>query len=155
RCAAFTDNPGSHSWGNTYEQYIGREGWHAYKVFGGEDALIENFAYYTECDTKGQLDKYDTNGNNPIEYPHVSPTGNDADAVSFVWAHPNMGNNANRQDRAESAFWYAGARAAAEAYELLGNDDKAAEMTELADSMQAELLTMWDDAPVDPEGDQR
>src|SRR5690606_21530277 len=24
-----------------------------------------------------------------------------------------------------------------------------------ADSMQAELLTMWDDAPVDPEGDQR
>src|SRR5690606_22804395 len=49
RCAAFTDNPGSHSWGNTYEQYIGREGWNAYKVFGGEDALIENFAYYTEC----------------------------------------------------------------------------------------------------------
>ncbi|MGH3927576.1 MAG: hypothetical protein ACRDTT_32735, partial [Pseudonocardiaceae bacterium] len=31
RCAAFTDNPGSFSWGNTYEQYIGREGWNSYK----------------------------------------------------------------------------------------------------------------------------
>jgi PKD repeat protein len=155
RCAAFTDNPGSHSWGNTYEQYIGREGWNSYKVHGGDDALVRNFAYYTECDVKGQLDKYDTNGNNLIEYPHGFLTGNDADAISFRWAHPNAGNPANRQDRTESAFWYAGARAAAEAYELLGNEDKAAEMTALADDMQAELLTLWDDAPVEPEGDER
>ncbi|HEX6335859.1 MAG TPA: PKD domain-containing protein [Jiangellaceae bacterium] len=155
RCAAFTDNPGSHSWGNTYEQYIGREGWNSYKLHGGDDALIRNFAYYTECDVKGQIDKYDTNGNNLIEYPHGFLTGNDADATSFRWAHPNAGNPANRQDRAESAFWYAGARAAAEAYELLGNDAKAAEMEELADGMQAELLNLWDDAPVEPEGDER
>ena len=155
RCAAFTDNPGSHSWGNTYEQYIGREGWNSYKVHGGDDALVRNFAYYTDCDIKGQLDKYDTNGNTLIEYPHGFLTGNDSDATPFVWAHPSMGNAANRQDRAESAFWYAGARAAAEAYELLGNEEKATEMTELADTMQAELLTLWDDAPVDPEPGQR
>ena len=32
KCDAFIDNPGSHSWGNTYEQYIAREGFGA-----GED----------------------------------------------------------------------------------------------------------------------
>ena len=155
RCAAFTDNPGSLSWGNTYEQYIAREGWNSYKVHGGDDALVRNYAHYAECDIKGQIDKYDTNGNNLIEYPHGFLTGNDADSISFRWAHPDAGNPANRQDRAESAFWYAGARAASEAYELLGDDDKAAEMTALADDMQAEILTLWDDAPVDPEGDER
>ena len=155
RCAAFTDNPGSHSWGNTYEQYNAREGWNAFKVHGGDDAFIRNFAHYAECDVEGQIDKYDTNGNNLIEYPHGFLTGNDADAISFRWAHPNAGNPANRQDRTESAFWYGGARAAAEAYGLLGNDAKAAEMTALADAMHAEILTLWDDAPVVPEGDER
>ena len=29
KCDAFIDNPGSHSWGNTYEQYIAREAWNA------------------------------------------------------------------------------------------------------------------------------
>jgi PKD repeat protein len=155
RCAAFTDNPGSHSWGNTYEQYNSREGWNAFKVHGGDDAFVRNFAHYAECDVRGQIDKYDTNGDNLIEYPHGFLTGNDADAISFRWAHPNAGNPANRQDRTESAFWYAGARAAAEAYELLGDDANAAEMTALADDMQAEILTLWDDAPVEPEGDER
>ena len=155
RCAAFTDNPGSHSWGNTYEQYIAREGWNSYKVHGGDDALVRNYAHYAECDIKGQIDKYDTNGDLLIEYPHGFLTGNDADSISFRWAHPNAGNPANRQDRAESAFWYAGARAAAEAYGLLGEDDKAAEMTEIADTMQDGILSMWDDAPVVPEGDER
>jgi PKD repeat protein len=68
-----------------------------------------------------------------------------------VWANPNAGNPANRQDRAESAFWYAGAQAAAEAYGLLGDDARAAEMTAIADSMRTELLTLWDDAPAEPE----
>ncbi|HZY28418.1 MAG TPA: PKD domain-containing protein, partial [Jiangellaceae bacterium] len=155
RCAAFTDNPGSHSWGNTYEQYIAREGWNSYKVHGGDDALVRNYAFYAECDIKGQIDKYDTNGDLLIEYPHGFLTGNDADSISFRWAHPNAGNPANRQDRAESAFWYAGARAAAEAYGLLGENDKAAEMTEIADTMQDGILSLWDDAPVEPEGDER
>ena len=31
KCDAFIDNPGSHSWGNTYEQYIAREAWNAYQ----------------------------------------------------------------------------------------------------------------------------
>ena len=39
KCTAFTDNPGSLSWGNTYEQYIAREGWNAYKVHGGDPAI--------------------------------------------------------------------------------------------------------------------
>jgi PKD repeat protein len=155
RCSAFTDNPGSHSWGNTYEQYIAREAWNSYKVHGGDDALVRNFAYYAECDIRGQLDKYDTQGNHLIEYPHGFLTGNDFDATPFVWAHPNQGNPANRQDRAETAFWYAGARAAAEAYELLGRDDKAAELDEIAGNMHAAIMTLWDDAPVEPEGDQR
>jgi hypothetical protein len=43
RCAAFTDNPGSLSWGNTYEQYIAREGWNAYKVHGGDDVNRPEF----------------------------------------------------------------------------------------------------------------
>ncbi|HEX6196453.1 MAG TPA: PKD domain-containing protein [Jiangellaceae bacterium] len=150
RCAAFTDNPGSHSWGNTYEQYIGREGWNAFKVHGGDDAFVRNFAHYTECDVEGQIDKYDTNGNNLIEYPHGFLTGNDFDATPFFWASPFPGSPANRQDRAESAFWYSGARAAAEAYEVLGQNDKAAEMNALADDMRDEILTLWDPAPVDP-----
>ena len=152
RCAAFTDNPGSHSWGNTYEQYIAREAWNAYRVHGGDDELVQNFAHYAECDVLGQIDKYDTNGDNLIEYPHGFLTGNDADAVSFVWAAPNAGNPANRQDRAESAFWYAGARAAAEAYDLLGEEAKAAEMTALADDMQTAILGLWDEAPVEDGG---
>ncbi|MFW6090322.1 MAG: PKD domain-containing protein [Actinomycetota bacterium] len=155
RCAAFTDNPGSHSWGNTYEQYIGREGWNAFKVHGGDDAFVRNFAHYTECDVEGQIDKYDTNGDNLIEYPHGFLTGNDFDATPFFWAAPNPGNPANRQDRAESAHWSAGARAAAEAYALLGRDDKADEMNALAADMEAEILTLWDDAPVEPEEGER
>lgn len=153
RCAAFTDNPGSHSWGNTYEQYIAREGWNAFKAHGGDGAFIRNFARYAECDVKGQIDKYDTNGNNLIEYPHGFLTGNDFDATPFVWAHPSQGNSANRQDRAESAFWYAGARASADAYALLGNDAKAAEMNDLADSMRDAILSLlWDpDPPTPPE----
>ncbi|MGH3926314.1 MAG: hypothetical protein ACRDTT_26195, partial [Pseudonocardiaceae bacterium] len=155
QCTAFHDNPGSLSWGNSMEQYIAREGWNSYKVHGGDDALVQNYAYYAECDIKGQIDKYDTNGDLLIEYPHGFLTGNDADSISFRWAHPNAGNPANRQDRTESAFWYAGARAAADAYELLDEDDKAAEMDEIANTMHEGILSMWDDAPVEPEGDER
>lgn len=154
RCAAFTDNPGSHSWGNTYEQYIGREGWNAYKVHGGDDEFVRNFAHYVECDVEGQIDKYDTNGNNLIEYSSGFLTGNDADTPTFHW--PQQQGLPVRQDRAEAAFQWSGAMAAADAYSLLGEDEKAAEMTQLADSIKEAILTqLWDDAPVDPDDGQR
>jgi hypothetical protein len=143
KCTAFTDNPGSFSWGNTYEQYIGREGWQAYKVHGGDPQILRNFARYVECDVKGQLAKYDQNGNNLIAYANGALTGNDADAVALAFYQ-------RAQDRTESAFWYSGAKAAAEAYTILGDTAKAAEMNGIAQNIKNAVLTfLWDDsAPV-------
>ena len=147
KCDAFIDNPGSHSWGNTYEQYIAREAWNAYKVHGGEREIIEQFAKYAECDVKGQLNKYDSNGNGLIEYNVGFLTGNDADTPTFHWAQYR--GQPTRQDRAEAAFQYAGAKAAAEAYELLGRRSKAEEMEDLADQIRRAVLDiLWDPAPV-------
>ena len=115
KCTAFTDNPGNTAnWNNTYEQYIAREAWQAYKVHGGNKAILENFATYAECDIKGQLAKYDTNNNGLIAYDSGALTGNDADAVALAFY------SSAPQERTETAFWYSGARAAAEAYALLG-----------------------------------
>jgi Concanavalin A-like lectin/glucanases superfamily len=148
KCAAFIDNPGSFSWGNTYEQYIAREGWNAYKVYGGDLPIVRNFAKYAECDVKGQLDKYDSNGNKLIEYNVGFLTGNDADTPTFHWAQ--FRGVPTRQDRAESAFWYSGAKAAADAYRLLGDTAKAAELDSLAEEIKQAILTrLWDDGPVD------
>src|SRR4029450_4335120 len=61
------------SWGNTYEQYIGREGWNAFKVHGGDPKIIGNFAKYVECDVKGQLNKYDSDGNYLFELQRRLP----------------------------------------------------------------------------------
>jgi Concanavalin A-like lectin/glucanases superfamily len=146
KCDAFIDNPGSHSWGNTYEQYIAREAWNAYKVHGGEREIIEQFAKYAECDVEGQLDKYDSNGNGLIEYNVGFLTGNDADTPTFHWAQYR--GQPTRQDRAEAAFQYAGAKAAAEAYELLGRRGKAEEMEDLAERIRRAVLDiLWDPAP--------
>ena len=85
KCDAFTDNPGSHSWGNTYEQYIAREG--VERLQGPRRRprrSSRNFAHYAECDVKGQIDKYDTNDNNLIEYNVGFLTGNDADTPTFL-----------------------------------------------------------------------
>jgi Concanavalin A-like lectin/glucanases superfamily len=146
KCDAFIDNPGSHSWGNTYEQYIAREAWNAYKIHGGERKIIRQFAKYAECDVKGQLNKYDSNGNKLIEYNVGFLTGNDADTPTFHWAQYR--GQPTRQDRAEAAFQYAGAKAAAEAYSLLGREDKAAEMDALAEDIRRAVLDiLWDPAP--------
>lgn len=141
KCDAFTDNSGSFSWGNTYEQYIAREGWNSYKVHGGDKKILRNFAHYAECDAKGQLAKYDSDHNFLLEYTVGFLTGNDADAVSFRWAP-------GRQDRTESAFLYAGAKASAEAYAMIGDQAKAAELTDLAANIKnAVLNVLWDDGP--------
>jgi hypothetical protein len=143
KCDAFISNPGSFSWGNTYEQYIGREGWNAFKVHGGDPKIIGNFAKYVECDVKGQLNKYDSDGNYLVEYNVGFLTGNDADAVPFRWAP-------GRQDRAETAFWYSGAKASADAYAAIGDTAKAAEMNQLAQHIKDAILNvLWDDGPAD------
>ncbi len=140
KCTAFTDNPGNTAnWNNTYEQYIAREAWNSYKVHGGDRGVIERFARYAECDVKGQLAKYDGNGNHLIAYGSGALTGNDADAVALAFY-------GGPQDRTESAFWYSGAKAAADAYELLGNSAKAAEMNGIAEDIKQSILTLlWDD----------
>ena len=146
KCTAFTSNPGSFSWGNTYEQYIAREAWNAFKVHGGDPAVLRNFAHYAECDVKGQLAKFDRGNNNRlIEYANGALTGNDADAVALQYYTSQIS-----QDRTETAFWYSGARAAAEAYAMLGDTAKAAELNGLADDIRNAILTqLWDDTPAD------
>jgi hypothetical protein len=146
KCTAFTSNPGSFSWGNTYEQYIAREAWNAYKVHGGDLGIVNNFAHYAECDIRGQLAKYDRGNNNfLIEYASGALTGNDADAVALQYYTSQIS-----QDRTETAFWYSGALATAEAYRLLGQDAKAAELTVLAENIRTAILThLWDPTPAD------
>lgn len=146
KCTAFTSNPGSFSWGNTYEQYIAREAFNAFKMHGGDRGILANFAHYAECDVKGQLAKYDRgNGNSLIEYNNGALTGNDADAVALQYYTSQIS-----QDRTETAFWYSGARAAAEAYTLLGNSSKAGEMNAIAEGIRTSILTrLWDDTPAD------
>ncbi len=149
KCDAFIDNPGSHSWGNTYEQYIAREAWNAYKIHGGDPAVVRNLAHYAECDVEGQINKYDSNNNKLIEYNVGFLTGNDADTPTFHWAQ--FLGQPTRQDRAEAAFQWAGAKAAADAYRQIGDDAKAAEMEELATQIQNAVLTvLWDNSPAGP-----
>ena len=144
KCTAFTDNPGNTAnWNNTYEQYIAREGWNAYKVHGGQKAILRNFAKYAECDVKGNLAKYDANNNYLIAYSSGALTGNDADAVALAYY------NSASQERTETAFWYSGARAAADAYAMLGDVAKADEMNTIADRIRTAILTLsWDDGPI-------
>ncbi|MGR6922318.1 galactose-binding domain-containing protein [[Actinomadura] parvosata] len=122
----FLDNPGDpENWSNSYTQYIGEAAWKSYQIHGGQPAIAANLARYAEQDVKGQLAYYDTDNNKLIEYDWGALTGNDADAVSFHW-------KPGRMDRAEAAYQYSGALAAAQAYEAIGNTAKATELRTLA-----------------------
>jgi hypothetical protein len=151
KCTAFTDNPGDTlHWNNNHEQYIAREAWNAYKVHGGEPAILGNLARYAECDVKGQLRRFDVNGNHLVEYASGFYTGNDADAVALHYFNPPppVGRNApgRTQDRSDTALWYSGARAAAAAYAVRGDFAKAAELYGLAERIKRSILTLlWDD----------
>ncbi|WP_054860299.1 discoidin domain-containing protein [Gracilibacillus sp. JCM 18860] len=141
--SAFQDNPGDPAhWNNTYEQWIADEAWESYKVHGGDEKILKNLARYAEGDVKGQLDKYDTNNNYLVQYDWGgSLTGNDADAVALNWRDRDQ----ERTD--QSAFNYSGALAAAEIYSILGEEEKAQEMNELADNIKQSLLdVLWDDS---------
>ncbi|THV22864.1 Ig-like domain-containing protein [Glycomyces paridis] len=134
----FMDNPGDpENWSNSYTQYIAEAAWRSYQIHGGPTAIAENLARYAEGDVEGQLETFDSNGNHLIEYDWGAMTGNDADAVSFHWRDGAL-------DRAESAYQYSGALAAAEAYELAGNGAKADEMRDLAANIQGAITdVLW------------
>ncbi|WP_344968995.1 discoidin domain-containing protein [Streptosporangium fragile] len=134
----FLDNPGDpENWSNSYTQYIGEAAWRSYQIHGGQPAIAGNLARYAEQDVKGQLAHYDTDGNKLIEYDWGALTGNDADAVSFHW-------KSGRMDRAEAAYQYSGALAAAQAYEAIGNTAKANEMRTLATQIQNAIVgVLW------------
>ncbi|WP_436763600.1 discoidin domain-containing protein [Streptosporangium sp. V21-05] len=134
----FLDNPGDpENWSNSYTQYISEAAWRSYQIHGGQPGIAANLARYAEQDVKGQLAYYDHDNNKLIEYDWGALTGNDADAVSFHWKNGNM-------DRAESAYQYSGALAAAQAYEAIGNTAKATEMRTLATQIQNAIVgVLW------------
>ncbi|MDX3452787.1 discoidin domain-containing protein [Streptomyces sp. ME02-8801-2C] len=134
----FLDNPGDpENWSNSYTQYIAEAAWKSYQLHGGQPAIAANLARYAEGDVKGQLANYDHDNNKLIEYDWGALTGNDADAVSFHWKPGNM-------DRAESAYQYSGALAAAQAYDAIGNTAKANEMRTLATQIKDAIVNvLW------------
>jgi hypothetical protein len=136
----YRDNPGDpENWSASHTQYISESAWQAYQIHGGPKAVVRNLARYAEGDAKGQLADYDSNGNGLLETNWNAWTGNDADAVSFDYY-------GRTNERAESAYVYSGALAAAGAYEVLGRADKAAEMREVAQKVKEGVLTyLWND----------
>ncbi|WP_329416188.1 discoidin domain-containing protein [Streptomyces sp. NBC_00704] len=134
----FLDNPGDpENWSNSYTQYIAEAAWRSYQIHGGQPAIAGSLAHYAEGDVKGQLAYYDHDHNKLIEYDWGALTGNDADAVSFHWKPGAM-------DRAESAYQYSGALAAAQAYEATGNTAKATEMRTLAAQIKDAIVNvLW------------
>ncbi|WP_434031400.1 Ig-like domain-containing protein [[Pseudomonas] boreopolis] len=140
----YVDNPGSpQNWSNSYAQYITAAAWRAYQVHGGPAALAGKLADYGRGDVLGLLKAYDRNGNGLIEYDWAAMTGNDADAVSFDWAKRH---GQARMDRAESAYVWANAKAAAEAARLAGDADVARQMEQVAARIRASVLAvLWQD----------
>jgi mannosylglycerate hydrolase MGH1-like protein/F5/8 type C domain-containing protein len=134
----FMDNPGDPAnWSNSYTQYLGEAAWKSYQIHGGQAGIVRNLARYAEQDVRGQLAFYDHDGNDIIEYDWGALTGNDADAVSFHWRSGWL-------DRTEGAYQYSGARAAAQAYALLGNTAKANELNVIATDIQNAIVnTLW------------
>ncbi|GAB2879503.1 Ig-like domain-containing protein [Streptomyces mayteni] len=136
----YTDNPGDpENWSNSYTQYLSESAWDSYQVHGGPEGVVRNLAQYAAADVRGQLDAYDTDGNGLIEYDWGAMTGNDADAVSFDWRAGNL-------DRAESAYVYSNALAAADAYAQLGEDAAEDEMRAVAERVRDGVLEyLWND----------
>ncbi|WP_327587763.1 discoidin domain-containing protein [Nonomuraea sp. NBC_00507] len=140
RNSKYTDNPGDpENWSNSYTQYISAAALESYQIHGGQPQILRNLARYAEKDVYGQLNAYDSNKNGVIEYDWEAMTGNDADAVSFHYY-----DRAN--ERLEGAYVYANAMAAAQAYELSGDQAKATEMRGVADKVKNGILTLlWDE----------
>ena len=106
-----------------------------------------NLARYAEGDIKGQLAKYDTEQQLSWSPTPVAPNRQRRRRGSACIY------NSAPQERTETAFWYSGARAAAEAYALIGRQNKADEMNAIADRIRTAILTLlWDDGPIDGGG---
>ncbi|WP_051950805.1 Ig-like domain-containing protein [Actinacidiphila yeochonensis] len=136
----YIDNPGDPAnWSASHAQYISASALRSYELHGGPSSIAEQLAGYASKDVKGQLAVMDTNKDGVLDTNWNSWTGNDADAVSFDYA---PGDNL---DRPESAFTWAGAEAAVQAYTMSGDTAKAADMQTTADTMQTALLNnLWD-----------
>ncbi|MFG2044294.1 OmpL47-type beta-barrel domain-containing protein [Dactylosporangium sp. NPDC048998] len=139
KSSKYVDNPGDPAnWSNSYTEYISEAAWRSYQLHGGPKAIAQNLGQYAEADVKGLQQAYDTDGNGLIEYNWGAMTGNDADAVSFDWRSGNM-------DRAENAYLYSNAKAAAAAYRTAGNTAKADEMEALAARIKTAVLQyLWE-----------
>lgn len=138
---AYRDNPGDpQNWSMNHTQFISEQAWQSYQLHGGPEGLAQNLAKYSSGDVKGTLEKYDSNDNGVVEISSNAWTGNDGDAVSFD--HPNA---TKPVERTESAYLYSNALASAEAYELLGDEESAAEMRALAQKVQAGVLGLWNE----------
>ncbi|CAM5575064.1 hypothetical protein SPURM210S_07590 [Streptomyces purpurascens] len=109
RAASFLDNPGDpENWSNSYTQYIAEAAWKSLPdPRRPADGIVASLARYAEGDVRASSRTTTADNNKLIEYDWGAMTGNDADAVSFHWKPGNM-------DRAESAYQYSGALAAAQ-----------------------------------------
>ena len=136
----YRDNPAApDNWGASHMQWISEAAWDSYKIHGGPADVAGKLADYASSDTKGQLAIYDSDGDDLLDTNWNAWTGNDADAVSFDEV------SGARLDRAESATVWSGAVAAAEAYRLAGEEDKAKEMDEYASRIKTSYLkNLWD-----------
>ena len=109
RCTAFTDNPGTSAGATPTSSTSAARPATPTRSTAAPLGDPENLAHYAECDVKGQLAKYDRTTTTS------SPTSRRPDRQRRRRRGAGL-STAARQDRTESAFWYAGARAAAEAY---------------------------------------
>jgi len=136
----FVDNPGDPAnWSASHAQYISASAWRSYQLHGGPTSIAAQLAHYASNDVNGQLAAMDSNKDGVLDTNWNSWTGNDADAVSFDYAPGDA------LDRPESAFTWAGATAAVQAYTLAGDTASAREMQATADRMKAGLLdNLWD-----------
>ncbi|KQS66702.1 Ig-like domain-containing protein [Modestobacter sp. Leaf380] len=152
RHQAFIDNPGNPvNWNANYSNYIAESAWESYQVHGGDSSIAEQIADYARDDVTGQLARFDSNDNGLIEYTSPAWPGNDTDAVSFSWRGPDPWHS-TAMDRPESAYVYAGAMSAAEAYELAGDTAAAAEMRAQAEQIKASVLdVLWEDQRTTPD----
>ncbi len=146
--SAFLDNPGNRRcWNNHYGQYIGTAGREAFYVHGGSKELALTLARWFEGDAKGQLDHYgqhespSTPKSKLIAYRSNYMTGNDADTCSMHYRGVGM-----HKAHAENAYVFGAAKSSAELYRLAGNDEKADEMTALAEEIRGDILSyLWCD----------
>src|SRR5690606_24257152 len=97
-----------------------------------------------EGDGIGQLEHYDGDGNELIQYTANYMPGNDADAISFGYPRSAASRGI---ERPESAYVWGSFDAARQLYELAGApSEKVAAMAERADAIQAAVLdTLWND----------